>query len=82
MLLEDKVVELINKYAGEVEESAVEEEINADEVMFDVTASGMAMNFDGIEEEKLEEYFAYNFGYYGTGFIFKTENGYYIKIGE
>ena len=83
-MFEEKIIELLKEYAYETTDEGIYESYEEDEkegfvdVIFDVTVEGLAMHFNGIQEEDLEDYFKENFNYYATNTIYKTEDGWYL----
>lgn len=79
-ITEDKVVGLVKKVAVEVTENELTAELSDEHLdyVYDVTAEGLAMHFDGVAEEDLDQFFADYFSYYSTNTIYKTEAGYYL----
>ena len=76
---EKKIVQLIKKHVSLSSEEEIKE-FEDDEyydVFGDVSIEGLAMNFSGIEDEHLENYFDLNFGYGGQNMLLKTDNMYY-----
>lgn len=80
MISEDKAVTLIKQYSREADEEDLEHELMDEHTshVFDVTASGLASYFTGIDDHKLAEFFAVHFSYYSPNTIYKTDAGYYF----